>query len=162
MNLTSRTGVEEHEMRVTSVPRILADQRGLILGELTEKLIGVFFDIYNELGHGFLESVYKEAFSVSLAERSIFFQRQMGIPVWFHGHKIGDFRADLLVEGKVIVELKAGRTVETAWQKQLLNYLRATEIEVGLLFNFGPRADFRRLVFANDRKQFCENPPKRS
>jgi GxxExxY protein len=145
-------------MRATSVPRILADQRGLVLGELTEKLIGVFFDIYNELGHGFLESVYEEAFSVSLAERGIFFQRQMGIPVWFHGHKIGDFRADVLVEGKVIIELKAGRVVETAWQKQLLHYLRATEIEVGLLFNFGQRADFRRLVFANDRKQIRENP----
>jgi GxxExxY protein len=121
--------------------------------DLTEKLIGMFFAIYNELGHGFLESVYEEAFSGSLAENGVFFQRQMAIPVWFHGRKIGDFRTDLLIDGKVIIELKTGREIDPGWEKQLLNYLRATEIEVGLLFNFGPSAQFRRYVFANERKQ---------
>lgn len=87
---------------VTSIPRIYADERGLKHHDLTEKLIGIFYTIYNELGHGFLESVYEQAFSVALAESQIFFQRQIAVPVWFHGQKIGDFRADLLIDGKVI------------------------------------------------------------
>jgi GxxExxY protein len=141
-------------MRVlsTSLPRMYTDERGLKHGALTEKLIGIFFTVYNELGHGFLESVYEEAFSVALAEQGIFFQRQMAVPVWFHSRKIGEFRADLLVDGKVIIELKTGRDIDTSWEKQLLNYLRATEIEVGLLFNFGPTPQFRRYVFGNERK----------
>ncbi|SRR5579862_6027062 len=142
----------------TSIPRIYADDRGLRHGELTEKIIGIFFSIYNELGHGFLESVYEQAFSIALAENGIFFQRQVSVPVWFHGRQIGDFRADLLVEQKVIVELKTGRGIDPAWEKQLLNYLRATEIEVGLLFNFGPEAQFRRYIFENDKKKIREDP----
>jgi GxxExxY protein len=141
----------------TSIPRIYADDRGLKHGELTDKLIGIFFDIYNELGHGFLESVYEQAFSIALAENGIFFRRQIAVPVWYHEQQIGDFRADLMVEGKVIIELKAGRGIDPGWEKQLLNYLRATEIEVGLLFNFGPEAQFRRYIFENDRKKIREN-----
>ncbi|MGA7221119.1 MAG: GxxExxY protein [Candidatus Sulfotelmatobacter sp.] len=137
---------------VTSITRMYADQRGLKHAELTEKLIGIFFNIHNELGHGFLESIYEQAFSVSLAENNVFFQRQIAVPVWFHGQKIGDFRADLMVDGKVLVELKTGRDIEPAWDKQLLNYLRATDIEVGLLFNFGPNAQFKRYAFENARK----------
>ena len=137
---------------VTSIPRMYADSRGLKHGELTEKLIGIFFDIHNELGHGFLESVYEQAFSVLLAENGIFFERQIAVPVWFHGKPIGEFRADLLVERKVMVELKTGRDIEPSWEKQLLNYLRATDVEVGLLFNFGPNAQFRRYVFENAKK----------
>ena len=139
-------------IRSTSIPRMYADQRGLKHGDLTEKLIGIFFDLYNELGHGFLESVYEQAFAVVLAENSIFFQRQIAIPVWFHGTQIGEFRADLLVDGKVLIELKTGRDIEPAWEKQLLNYLRATDVEVGLVFNFGPQAQFRRYVFENEEK----------
>ena len=131
----------------TSIPRIYADQHGLKHHDLTEKLIGMFYSIYNELGHGFLESVYEQAFSVALAESGVFFQRQIAVPVWFHGQKIGDFRADLLVDGKVIVELKTGREIEPAWEKQLLNYLRATQIEVGMLFNFGPACSIQALCF---------------
>ena len=78
------------------------------------------------------------------------------VPVFFHGQKIGDFRADLLIDEKVIVELKTGREIDPGWEKQLLNYLRATQIEVGMLFNFGPSAQFRRYVFENERK----NPRK--
>jgi GxxExxY protein len=137
---------------VTSIPRMYADTRGLKHSDLTEKLIGIFFSIHNELGHGFLECVYEQAFSVALAESGIFFERQVAVPVWFHGKQIGQFRADLLVDRKVIVELKTGREIDSAWEKQLLNYLRATDIEVGLLFNFGPSAQFRRYAFENDRK----------
>jgi GxxExxY protein len=136
----------------TSLPRIYADERGLKHRELTERLIGIFFKIYNELGHGFLESVYEQAFSVVLAESQIFFERQVAIPVWFHGIQISEFRADLLVERKVLIELKTGRDIDLAWEKQLLNHLRATDVEVGLLFNFGPQAQFRRYAFENARK----------
>jgi GxxExxY protein len=129
-----------------------ADERGLKHADLTEKLIGIFFSIYNELGHGFLESVYEQAFSVVLAENDVPFQRQIAIPVWFHGRQIGEFRADLLISAKVLIELKTGRDIDSAWEKQLLNYLRATDVEVGLIFNFGPTAQFRRYVFENDKK----------
>ena len=136
----------------TSIPRMYADQRGLKHAELTERLIGIFFNLYNEIGHGFLESVYEQAFSLVLAENGIFFERQIAIPVWFHGQKIGEFRADLLVDRKVLIELKTGRDIDSAWEKQLLNYLRAADVEVGLLFNFGPTAQFRRYAFDNERK----------
>lgn len=134
------------------LPDTYRGKHELKYSELTEQLIGVFFSVYNELGHGFLESVYEEAFSVALVERQLFFERQIGVPVWYDGRKVGDFRADLLVDRKIIIELKTGRDIEFSWEKQLLNYLRATEIEVGLLLNFGPSAQFRRLVFANERK----------
>lgn len=136
----------------TSLAQIHADEHGLKHRDLTEKLIGIFFSIYNELGHGFLESVYEQAFSVALAENGLFFQRQIAVPVWFHGQKIGDFRADLLIGEKVLLELKAGRAIEPSWEKQLLNYLRATDVEVGMLFNFGARAEFKRYVFENANK----------
>ena len=136
----------------TSLPRIYADERGLKHKELTEQLIGIFFNLYNELGHGFLESVYEQAISVVLAENQIFFERQVALPVWFHGVQISEFRADLLVDRKVLIELKTGRDIDLAWEKQLLNYLRATDIEVGLLFKFGPQAQFRRYAFENTRK----------
>jgi GxxExxY protein len=136
----------------TSIPQMYADQRGLKHAELTERLIGIFFSLYNEIGHGFLESVYEQAFSVVLAENRIFFERQIAIPVWFQAQKIGEFRADHLVERKVLIELKTGRDIDSAWEKQLLNYLRATDVEVGLLFNFGPTAQFKRYAFGNERK----------
>jgi GxxExxY protein len=144
-------------MRIpNSIAPMHADEHGLKHRELTEKLIGVFFDIYNELGHGFLESVYEQAFAVSLAEGGVFFERQIAVPVWFHSQRIGDFRADLLVDRKVIVELKAGRLIDASWEKQLLNYLRVTDVEIGMLFNFGPKAEFKRYIFENDKK----NPRK--
>ena len=142
----------------TSLPRIYADEHGLKHPEITDKIIGIFFDVYNELGHGFLESVYEQAFSIALGERGMFFERQLAVPVWFHGRQIGDFRADLVIEKKIIVELKTGRAIDPGWEKQLLNYLQATEIEVGLLFNFGPEPQFRRFVFGNERKQIRVTP----
>jgi GxxExxY protein len=135
-----------------SIPRMYADQHGLKHAALTELLIGTFFTVYNELGHGFLESVYEQAFSMVLGEKGVFFQRQIAVPVWFHNQQIGEFRADLLVDSKVLIELKTGRDIELAWEKQILNYLRATDVEVGLLFNFGPTAQFRRYAFENTRK----------
>ena len=139
-------------------PRINADERGLVHEELTEKIIGVYYDVYNELGHGFLESVYQEAMCIALVSAGLKVQRQVATPVWFRGQQIGDFRADLLVDDAVLIELKAVVHIDAAHEAQLLNYLRATAIEVGLLLNFGPRPQFRRLVFANERKRIRAYP----
>lgn len=127
--------------------------------ELTEKIIGVFYDVYNELGYGFLESIYEESLVIALHEASLAVERQVPVPVWFRGKKIGNFRADLMVEGAVI-ELKAARTLDSAHEAQLLHYLKSTEIEVGLLLNFGAKPQFRRLLFDNDRKKIRANPCK--
>jgi len=126
--------------------------------DLTEKIIGVFYAVYNELGHGFLESVYEQALALALVQAGLNVQRQVPVVVWFRGQKIGDFRADMLVEGLVLLELKAARTIDQAHEKQLLNYLRATDVEVGLLLNFGIRPEFRRLVFENERKKIRVDP----
>lgn len=130
-----------------------ADTRGLKHKELTETIIGVFFEVYNELGHGFLESVYENAFAAALISRGLDVRRQIEVPVWFRGHKVGEFVADILVERSVLVELKGVRTLNPSHEAQLLNYLRATEIEVGLLFNFGIKPEFKRLAYDNSRKR---------
>ena len=120
--------------------------------DVTEKLITTYYALYNELGFGFLESVYQKAFCLMLRERGLLFQEQIPSRVLFHGAEMGEFLADILVESAVLVELKVVRALEQAHERQLLNYLRATDVEVGLLFNFGPRPQFRRLAFDNARK----------
>ena len=120
--------------------------------ELTEKLIGIFYEVYNELGYGFLESVYEKAYTMILTGQGIRFEQQPPMSVHFRGIEIGEFRADIIVESLVILEFKAARAIENAHERQLYNYLRTTDLEVGLLFNFGPRPIFRRLILENDRK----------
>jgi GxxExxY protein len=122
---------------------------------LTRRIIWVFYDVYNELGHGFLESIYQRAMFETLRAQGIASTQQQSLPVWFRGEQIGDFRPDLVVADKVIVELKACRTLEPIHEAQLLN-LRASDIEVGLLLNFGPKPTIKRLVFANVHK--CRPP----
>jgi GxxExxY protein len=126
--------------------------------ELTDKIIGVFYDVYNELGHGFLESTYAEAMVVALEEAGLAATREVAVPDWFRGRKVGQYFADLLVNDTVLLELKAARTLESGHEAQLLHYLRATEIEVGLLLNFGSRPQLRRLLFDNERKKIRDNP----
>lgn len=121
--------------------------------EVTEKIIGVFYEVYNELGEGFLESVYQNAMSLALAQAGLQVSREVALPVFFRGEIVGDFRADLIINGVVIIELKSARTIESSHEAQIYNYLRSTEIEVGLLLNFGPRAQFRRMAFENCRKK---------
>lgn len=133
---------------------------GLKHQELTEKIIGVFFDVYNELGHGFLESVYGQALAIALTDAGIKIQQQLPIAVWFRNRRVGDFKVDMVADDKVLLELKATRTIDLAHEKQLLNYLRATDIEVGLLLNFGNKPEFRRLVFENERKKIRVDPRK--
>lgn len=120
--------------------------------ELTKAIIGTFYEVYNELGHGFLESVYEKSLAIALRSKGFEMLQQASIPVHFRGSLVGDFNADLLVNGLVILELKTARTIDQAHLAQLMNYLKATEIEVGLLLNFGPKPEFKRVVFGNDRK----------
>ena len=130
-----------------------ADQSGLKYKELTERIIGVFYDVYNELGHGFLESVYEQGLAIALSDAGLHVERQFPLNVTFRGHVVGDYRADLIVERAVILELKAASGIDPSHEAQLLHYLRSTEIEVGLLLNFGPKPQFKRMVFENSRKQ---------
>src|SRR5215472_12207261 len=120
--------------------------------ELTEQIIGAFYEVYNELGVGFLERVYEEAMALVLRSKGLDVQCQVQLPVWFRGTKIGTYEADLVVAGSVLVELKACKGLDSSHEAQLLNYLRATEIEVGLLLNFGPRPQVRRFAFENETK----------
>ena len=119
---------------------------------LTQRIIGVFYDVYNELGHGFLESVYQKSLALALESAGLNACSRIDIPVWFRGHQVGQFEADMLVEKCVLLELKAIRALDSSHRAQLLNYLKATEIEVGLLLNFGPRPEFKRLAYNNLRK----------
>jgi GxxExxY protein len=125
--------------------------------DLTERIIGAFYDVYNELGFGFLESVYHQALLFALAESGVRAESQMKLPVYFRGQIIRDFVADIFVERAVILELKAADELCSAHVSQLLNYLKASPIELGLLLNFGPKPRVRRFVFSNDRKR--SRPP---
>lgn len=120
--------------------------------ELTGKIIKIFYDVYNELGHGFLESVYRNAMIIALREVGIMAEAEKPLQVWFRGQIVGEFKPDIVVEGVVILELKSARAMEPVYEAQLLNYLRATEVEVGLILNFGPRPQIKRMIYDNARK----------
>jgi GxxExxY protein len=122
------------------------------LERLSHRLVGVFYEVYNELGYGFLESVYDESFAIALAESAIAYRRQPSIPVLFRAIPVGFFKADFIIEEKLVVELKSAQTIDKAHVSQLLNYLRASKLEVGYVLNFGPKARFQRLAFSNARK----------
>lgn len=106
--------------------------------DLTEEIIGCGYEVYNELGHGFLESVYENSLLVELNERSLNARNQVPIEVTYKSETVGNFVADLVVEESVVVELKVAQAIETSHEIQLVNYLVATDTEVGLLLNFGP------------------------
>ncbi len=118
----------------------------LRLEPLTSRILEAAFEVSNELGAGFLESVYEGAMWIALQERQLRVERQNPIKVQFHGKTVGHFVADLLVEGVVLLELKAVKTLLPEHQAQTLNYLKATGIPVALLINFGnPKLEFRRF-----------------
>lgn len=109
--------------------------------------------MYNELGYGFLETVYRGALAVELSSRGRTVQREVATSVWYRGTEVGHYRADLVVDDKVIIETKASEAITDADRKQLLNYLRCTHHEVGLLLHFGPKAAFHRFVYSNALKR---------
>jgi GxxExxY protein len=121
--------------------------------ELTEAIIKVYYDVYNELGYGFLEKVYQNSMYLELKARGFYVEAQKQIKVNFKGVEVGEYYADLIINEKVILELKAAEYVVEEFEFQLINYLKATNIEVGLLLNFGKKPEFRRKVFENSRKK---------
>lgn len=126
--------------------------------ELTKKIIGAYYDVYNSLGYGFLEKVYENALVIELRQRGFQVKQQESIEVLYQGHVIGEYFADIVVNGLVILELKAVRKLVDEHQAQLLNYLKATPYEVGLLLNFGPKPQHIRKVYDNTRKPNLKNP----
>lgn len=127
--------------------------------DLTKVIIGTFYEVYNELGHGFIESVYENSLAIALRAKGYEVHQQIAIPVWFRGKQVGDFDADIMVNKLVLLELKVARSIEQAHIAQLLNYLKATPIEVGLVLNFGPRPEFKRVVLGNERKAATPTEP---
>ena len=124
----------------------------LVHGDITRGNIGAFFDVYNELGYGFVESVYQRALPIALTARGIHSERELPLTVRYKGATVGDYRADLVVEGKVIVESKVADRILPVHEMQLLNYLKAKRITVGLVLNFGPQATFRRLLLMSPQE----------
>lgn len=130
----------------------------LIHKDLTDSILKVYFDVYNELGYGFLEKVYQNSMYLELKSRGFYVEAQKQIKVNYKGVEVGEYYADLIINEKVILELKAAECIVEDFEYQLINYLKATNMEVGLLLNFGKKPEFRRKVFENNRKSFIKNP----
>ena len=126
----------------------------------TDQILQAFYTVYNTLGYGFLEKVYENALALELKQRGFQVEQQAPVHVYYAGQPVGKYFADLLVENQVIVELKTAEAISTAHEAQLLNYLRATGIEVGLILNFGPKPQFRRKVFTHHRPQDTQRRTK--
>jgi GxxExxY protein len=125
------------------------DRKHLMHGDLTDRVLRAFFDVYTQLGHGFLENVYEAALMIALHESGLKVERQVPITVRFRGQCVGEYRADLVVEDVLILEIKAQSALSPINEAQLLNYLKATGMQVGLLLNFGPKPQFKRRVFTH-------------
>lgn len=125
--------------------------------ELTGQLIKVFYEVYNELGFGFLEKVYQNSMYYELNSRGFFVEAQKQIKVYYKGKEVGEYYSDLVVNDNVIVELKAADCIVEEFETQLINYLRSTNKEVGLLFNFGKKPEFKRKIFENKFKNLPNN-----
>ncbi len=120
--------------------------------EETDEIIEAFYEVYNTLGYGFLERVYQNALYQELKRRGFDCKAQQQIKVYFKGLEVGEYYADILVNDHIILELKAADRLCREHELQLINYLKATEMEIGLLLNFGERPQVRRKIYTNDRK----------
>jgi len=122
--------------------------------ELTEQIIGAFYDVYSKLGYGFLEDVYVKALVIELKKRGLIPSTEQAIEVYYESQLIGKYYADIVVNDLVILELKSVKALVVEHEAQLLNYLKATPYEVGLLLNFGPKPETKRRSFDNSRKEW--------
>ena len=140
------------------------DALQLAHGDLTREIIGAFHDVYNDLGHGYVESVYVRSLMVALGDRGISYEREAPLIVRFRGTIVGTFRVDLLVERTIIVEMKTGEKIVPVHERQLLNYLRASRLSVGLVLNVGERPSVRRMIWTSQpgRQPSTETPTERS
>ena len=129
----------------------------LLHKSITEVILKVYYEVYNELGYGFLEKVYQNAMYFELKSLGYKVEAQKQIKVYFKQQLVGEYYSDLLVEDKVIVELKACELLMNVHVAQIMNYLKATEVEVGLLLNFGGEPEFKRIIYTNDRKKNLKN-----
>ncbi len=121
--------------------------KGMLYGELTRSIIGCAFEVINELGSGFLESVYERAMMIALSDAGLPAEAQKPIGIEYRGRQVGDFYADILVDDRVIVELKAVKALAPEHEAQVINYLNATGVRVGLLINFGSsKLEFKRFT----------------
>ncbi|MFO1006296.1 MAG: GxxExxY protein [Planctomycetaceae bacterium] len=123
-----------------------------IHSDLTGRIIKAFYTVYSELGYGFNESVYERSLLFELRRAGLDAQSQFEIPVFYCGLPVGNYKADIVVNGSVLLELKSTVGIAKEHEAQVLNYLKATRIEVGLLFNFGPEPQLKRFVLDNHRK----------
>jgi GxxExxY protein len=120
--------------------------------DITDKIIRAYYNVYNILGFGFLEKVYEKSLLIELRELGLYCESQQRINVYYKDKLVGDYYADIIVENKVIIEIKAADSLNPAHEAQLVNYLRGTDIEVGLLVNFGEKPEHRRRVLTKDYK----------
>ncbi len=120
--------------------------------DLTDRIIKAYYDVYNQLGYGFLEKVYENALLIELRKKGLFCVAQLPIEVFYEEQKVGQYFADILVEDSVILEIKAAESLVEEHEAQLINYLKATKLEIGLLLNFGKKPEFKRKIFSNENK----------
>jgi len=125
----------------------------LLHKEITEKIIKCYYKIYNTLGYGFLEKVYENAFAQELQQNGLDVKCQFPIKVYYESKIVGEYYADIIVNNLILIELKASAYLLEEHECQLINYLKATEIELGLLLNFGKEAEYKRKVFMNKYKK---------
>ena len=129
----------------------------MLYQDLSDKIIKCFYEVYNILGYGFLEKVYENSLYNELKNFGLNCERQKKIDVFYKDNLVGEYYVDIIVEDKIILELKAAEAICEEHEFQLINYLKATEIEVGLLLNFGKKPEIKRKIFTNDRKSIL-NP----
>ena len=125
----------------------------LLHSSITDKIIKTFYNVYNSLGYEFLEKVYENSMIIELLKMDCNVNQQKNIKVFYDGKQVGDYYADLIVNNLIIVELKAAENLCPEHETQLINYLKATDLEVGLLLNFGKKSEFRRKIYTNDLKK---------
>lgn len=128
------------------------DKSNYLHQDVTEKIIKAFYNVYNSLGFGFLEKVYENAMMIELISMNLTCEKQKQLEVFYKNLKVGEYFADIIVEDKVIIKLKAAEALIPEHQAQLLNYLKATQLEVGLLLNFGKTPQIKREIFQNQFK----------
>jgi GxxExxY protein len=124
----------------------------LLHQEITDKVLKSYYNVYDTLGYGFLEKVYENSLVIELQDNNLSVKQQVQIPVYYKEQNVGNYFADLLVDNKIIIELKACELIVEEHETQLLNYLKATNYEVRLLLNFGKKPEFKRKIFANHYK----------
>ncbi len=124
-----------------------------LYSDITEQIIKIFYKVYNTLGYGFLEKVYENAMFYELDKNGFFSEKQKRLDVFYEDQKVGIYFPDIIVDGKIIIELKASETLAEANEFQLINYLKATDIELGLLLNFGKTPEIKRKIFLNENKK---------